>query len=249
MRAFRAVVLCAFACLTAISARAEESPVTVFAAASLKGVLDELVATGCCGAVRLSYAGSGILARQIAQGAPADAVILADRVWMDWLAGQGRIGPARDVAGNALVLVSAVPGAVTLGGDAVLARLGPGGRLAMGDPRLVPAGAYGQAALEGLGLWAAVQDRLALTDSVRGALAFAARGEVALAVVYASDVVASPDLFRVADLPLPEGAPPIRYPAALVAGADPRAAQVIAALLAPAGQALLERHGFGEIPQ
>ena len=156
--------------------------VSVFAAASLKPALDEIAAGWD---VTLSYAGSGTLARQVAAGAPADVVLLAATDWMNWLAGQNvLVGDPVPVAGNRLVLVGpAGVGRVMLSGRGISAALGPG-RLAMGDPMSVPAGRYAQQALETLGLWTGLSDRLLLTTDVRGALAYVARGDVPLGVVY-----------------------------------------------------------------
>lgn len=162
---------------------------TIFAAASLKSALDEIVEGWD---VAVAYGGSGAMARQVAAGAPADVVILAATDWMDWLVGQDILaGAPRPVARNRLVLAGA-PGVTTvdLSRDGVMTALG-NGRLAMGDPMSVPAGRYAQQAFETLGLWEALSDRLILTEDVRAALAYVVRGDVALGAVYGSDVVAA----------------------------------------------------------
>ncbi|SDY89892.1 molybdate transport system substrate-binding protein [Jannaschia faecimaris] len=194
--------------------RAAERPVTVFAAASLKPALDE-IAKGWD--VALAYGGSGSIARQVAAGAPADIVILAATDWMDWLVGQGVLsGTARVIARNRLVLAGAPGvGPVALTRDGVMRALGTG-RLAMGDPLSVPAGRYARHAFETLGLWTALSNRLILTEDVRAALAYVARGDVALGAVYASDVVGT-DVEIAARIPSTAHAP-IVYPGAVVSG-------------------------------
>lgn len=197
--------------LTTAPALAE--PLTIFAAASLKGPLDQAVPDQT-----ISYGGSGTLARNVALGAPADVLILASSSWMDSLATAGRIVPETRVtiASNRLVLVSSDPKPVDLTPDALQAALGEG-RFAIGRIRSVPAGQYGQEALQSLGLWDVVSDQLAELDHVRSALVLAARGEVPLALVYASDAQASDAVHVVATIPA-DSHSTIRYEAAQVTG-------------------------------
>lgn len=235
----RRTILAGAAAALAMPAPAREAPLRIFAAASLKAPLDVLAARWD-GPVSASYAGSGTVARQLAAGAPADVVILAAVDWMDWLAGKGRVGPARIVARNALVLAAPAGAApVALEAAAILARLGSG-RLAMGDPLSVPAGRYGRQALTSLGLWDAVAPRLLQAESVTAALAYVARGDVPLALVYRSDARA-PGVAAVADVPA--GAhDPIVYPAAAVPGGDGRAGAFLDHVAR--GADVLAAHGF-----
>lgn len=217
---------------------------TVLAAASLKPALDE-IAAGWPDPVAVAYGGSGTLARQAAAGAPADLVILAAVDWMDWLAGQDVLaGRPRSVAGNRLVLAGP-PGAAPLAltREAVEARLS-GGRFAMGDPVSVPAGRYGQQALETLGLWGSLRGRAILAENVRAALAYVARGDVALGLVYGSDA-AGAGVAEVAAIPA-TAHQPIAYPAALLGGAAP-GAQAFLDRVASSGAVFL-RHGFAPAP-
>ena len=220
--------------------------VTVFAAASMKGALDEALSRWD-GAATVSYAGSSALARQIDQGAPADIVISASPDWMDWLAARGllRPGTRRDLLGNRLALVGYGPQtAAPIDQDFDLAaRLGDG-RLAMALVDSVPAGVYGKAALGTLGLWDGVKDHVAQTDNVRAALALVARGEAPLGVVYATDAAAEPGVGLIGLFP-EDSHPPILYPAAIVAdSAAPRAAEALAFLSGAEAQAIFAAHGF-----
>lgn len=202
--------------LPAAAAAAER--LTVFAAASLKPPLDVIAADW--GDVAISYGGSGTLAKQVAAGAPADVVILAAQDWMDWLGGQDVLaGPPVPVARNRLV-IAGPPGSapVALTRDALLERLGPEGRLAIGDPVSVPAGRYAKEALDQLGLWEALSDRLLLAEDVRAALAYVVRGDVPLGIVYRSDATGT-GVATLADIPAGAHGP-IVYRGAVVKGAE-----------------------------
>ena len=238
-------------CAASLPARAQD--LTIFAAASLKTALDE-IAQGWSKATgkplpRLSYAASGVLAKQVAQGAPADLFLSADLDWMDDLAGRGLVVTQSRVSllANRLVLIAPAgskreaklaPG-VDLG-----ALLGRDGRLAIGNVDSVPAGRYGRAALTALGAWDGVRDRLAQAENVRVALLLVARGEAPLGIVYSTDAAAAPGVEVVATFP-PEIHPPIIYPAARLTDAtSPDADAFLAHLQGRAARAVFETQGF-----
>ncbi|KQN26818.1 molybdenum ABC transporter substrate-binding protein [Sphingomonas sp. Leaf33] len=194
----------------------------------------------------ISFAASSALARQAMAGAPADLFVSADEDWMDALAAKGllRVGTRADFLGNRLVLVARIPRAVRLGRGGNLARVLGQGRLAMADPASVPAGKYGQAALERLGDWPAVKDRVARAENVRAALALVERGAAPLGVVYATDARAAKGVRVVAVFPAASH-PPIRYPLAVLKGArHPDALAFRAFLLSRAGRAVFAGYGF-----
>lgn len=228
-------VLIGGAAALAAPAGLAQSPVSVWAAASLKGALDEIAPEAT-----LVYGGSGALARQIAQGAPADIVILAATDWMDWLREQGAVKRAYAVARNSLVLAGPDgAGPIELSSEGIAAALGTG-RLAMGEPMSVPAGRYAQQAFETLGLWAEIEPRALMAENVRAALAFVARGDVPLGAVYRSDVQL-PGVVERAAFPETSHAP-IVYPAALTSNAS-RAADMLLSRIAASGE-IFARHGF-----
>ncbi len=151
------------------------------------------------------------------------------------------------MVGNRLVLIAPkdrVP-ALTIGpGFALAAALGAGGRLAVADPVNVPAGRYGKAALTTLGVWDSVASRLAPADNVRAALAFVARGEAPLGIVYASDVVAEPGVRVVDTFPRPDASAD-----RVSGGADPPrhardAKPVLDAIASAEARAIFVKHGF-----
>jgi molybdate transport system substrate-binding protein len=230
-----------------------QSDVTVFAAASLKNALDPIAAdygreTGT--RIVISYAASSALARQIELGAPADVFLSADLEWMEYLQGRNLIKPEsrRNLLGNRIVLVApaaeAKPVALTPG--ALGAALG-NGRLAVGNVDTVPAGKYGKAALESLGLWGEVSGRLAQAENVRAALAFVSRGEAPLGIVYETDAKADPAVTVVARFP-ETSHPPIVYPVALTSAAKGEAAmRFLDALRDKRSAGIFAREGFAAL--
>lgn len=245
--------LFAAALLAAPGARATDEEVLVYAAASLADVLKLIAQQGGFTDVKFSFASSSTLAKQIEQGAPAQLFISADEPWMDAVGKAGRIetGTRRDWVGNRLALVApgaAEPTAPPETAAAVSARLRvalavKGARIATGDPAHVPVGKYAQAALTSLGLWAAVEPRLARADNVRAALVLVERDEVPLAITYRTDALASGKVQVVALFPAASHAP-IRYPAALLTGAGPAAKRFYEHLFGAEARAALAAAGF-----
>jgi molybdate transport system substrate-binding protein len=247
-----ACLVLAFVLCATTPARAA-NVLTVFAASSLKETLDDAAAVYTrthVMPVRVSYAASSALARQIREGAPADVFVSADRDWMDVLQRERLIDvrTRRDIAGNALVLVAPstrrIAPVALRAGVALRRLLGRDGRLAVALTASVPAGRYARAALDSLAQWTLVRDRVVETENVRGALELVARGEAALGIVYATDAIAEPRV-RVIGRFAAATHPRIAYPAARVATSrNPQAAAFVAWLRSPAGQTVLRRHGF-----
>ncbi len=228
-----------------------EERLLVFAAASLRNALDEIVdgyQARYPERVVVSYASSSLLARQIAEGAEADVYISANTQWMDYLDERGAIAKEsrKNLLGNGLVLITHRdnPVAVEIApGFDLRGRLGDG-YLALGDPAHVPAGIYAEAALVSLGVWASVQDRIARADNVRAALALVAQREAPLGIVYRSDAVADAAVRVVAAFPA-DTHPPIIYPAARVSASPHPAADVFLDFLRrPEAAAVFGRFGF-----
>jgi len=203
--------------------------VLVFGAASLTNVLEDLSQAFSAQTripVKSSLAASSVLARQIEAGAPADVFFSADLEWVDYLEQRKllKAGSRHNVVGNRLVLIAPADNNVTLeirpGVDFGPA-LGAEGRIATGDPDSVPVGKYAKAALQKLGAWDRVSDRTVRAENVRAALAFVARGEAPLGIVYKTDALAEKKVRIVAEFPA-DSHPPITYPIALTmhGGAD-----------------------------
>jgi molybdate transport system substrate-binding protein len=235
--------------LTFASAYAQD--VTVFAAASLKEALDEAAQQfqrNSGRKVAVSYAASSALAKQIDNGAPADVFISADLDWMDYLEQRKLVkaGTRANLLRNRLVLIAPVDSKaqVEIRPGFPLAGLLGGGRLAMADPDSVPAGKYGKAALEKLGVWGDVAGRVARAENVRAALIFVARGETPLGIVYQTDANAEKKVRIVAQFP-PDMYPPITYPVAITAASKRVAAPAFVDYLKSAqARAIFEKYGF-----
>jgi len=226
--------------------------VTVFAAASLRGALEEQLGgfeSASGDKLTVVYAGSNALAKQIEAGAPADVFISADVDWMDYLEARKLLAPASriDLVGNRLVLIAPAnnDSALTIAPGFALSPALGAGKLAMANPDSVPAGKYAKAALEALGVWPSVQKQVARTEHVRASLALVARGEAALGIVYATDALAEPKVRVVGTFPAGTH-PAIVYPAAVIATSRARAQAraLIAYLASGAAQATWRHHGF-----
>lgn len=232
-------------------AAAQGKNTLVFAAASLKNALDEIATqyqrqTGKT--VTASYAASNSLIKQIEEGAQADIFFSADTDWMDYGQRKNLIKPETrtDLLGNRIVLVAPKESTLSLdiqpGFD--LATALNGGRLAMGNVDAVPAGKYGKAALETLGVWDRVKGRVAQAESVRAALVLVARGEVPLGIVYQTDAASDTSVKIVGTFP-EDTHPPIIYPVALTkasTGAD--ALAFLNYIRSPSARPAFERQGF-----
>jgi molybdate transport system substrate-binding protein len=225
--------------------------VTVFAAASLKNALDAATAAfkAKSGAdIKISYAGSMALAKQIEAGAPADLFIAADEASMDYLASRKLIQPASrsNFLGNKLVVIAPRPSTLeklAFTREALTAAIGSG-KIATGDPSAVPVGKYAKAALEKLGLWSVAEANFAFTDNVRAALAFVAREEAPLGVVYFTDAKSESKVKIVATFP-PDSYPPIVYPIALTSIARKDApAKLLSFLQSKEAKAIFVEQGF-----
>jgi molybdate transport system substrate-binding protein len=225
--------------------------VVVFAAASLKTALDSVKSewqqeTGKKAVI--SYAASSALAKQIEQGAPANIFISADLDWMDYLAAKNLIVPESrsNLLGNQLVLVAAKDKAkpVEIEPGLNLDQVLGGGRLAIGEVNSVPAGKYAKAALEKLGLWSAVKDRLAQAENVRAALVLVSRGEAPAGIVYKTDAAADANVAIIGTFPQ-DSHPPIIYPVALTKGErNEDAADFLAYLKSSKARSQFESQGF-----
>jgi molybdate transport system substrate-binding protein len=236
------------ALLAACGKRPAKQEVTIAAAMSLRGVMPELVraygASHTTGAISVMYGASGDLETQVVAGAPVDAVVLAGARQVDELIAKGRATNETRavVATNDLCLVGRRDGPPLT--FATLGTLAPGERLAVGDPRTVPAGEYARDYLRSLGSWDALAGRLLLGSSVAAVLVYARRGEAAFAVVYRTELHDVSDLVILDDAHGP-GAPRPEVVAAAVRGGQSAAVDFVAFLASPTAVPLWKTFGFG----
>lgn len=231
------------------AARADD--VLVFAAASLKNALDDTIAAyekSGGGTIKVSYAASSALAKQIESGAPADIFISADLDWMNDVEKDKAIKPETraNFFGNVLVLVEPADSSKTVDikPGFPLASLIGDGKLAMANPDSVPAGKYGKAALQKLGVWDSVESKIANAEDVRAALLFVSRKEAPFGIVYQTDAAADKGV-KVAGVFPADSYPPIIYPAALTASSkNPEAAKFFAYMHSGAAKPFFEKQGF-----
>ena len=252
-RLFALALLPLLAVASPVPVAAQAGGLTVFAAASMKDSLDEVVKLWQQESgkrVVVSYAASSALARQIEQGAPADLFISADLDWMDYLTQRALIKAETrsNLLGNRIALVagrsSTVTAKIAPGFD--LSGLVGGGKVAMADTVAVPAGKYGKASLEALNVWPSVQGKVAQAENVRAALLLVSRGEAPLGIVYTTDATADPGV-RIVDT-FPENShPPILYPVAMTAASrHGDAAAFLAYLASPKARAVFAKAGFSD---
>ncbi|QDU62027.1 Molybdate-binding periplasmic protein precursor [Planctomycetes bacterium Pan216] len=190
------LTLCSCASCSPPGPSAPTATITLFAAASMTDACEEIVrafeeahGVDC----RLSVSSSSTLARQIEHGAPADLFLSANIEWREVLERSGLVASSVDLVSNRLVLIVPTGNnwSVTTPEDLASDKVT---RFAIADPEGVPAGIYAKRALERLGLWQDVRDKVLATENVRHALALVARREVPAGIVYATDAAISGDV-------------------------------------------------------
>jgi molybdate transport system substrate-binding protein len=236
--------------LSVLVASASATDITVSAAASLTNAFKEIGVAyekeNAGDKVLFNFAASDPLVQQISKGAPVDVFASADQDAMDKAASLKLLaaGTRKNFASNSLVLIAPLAAKVDIKSINDLAQAGVT-RITLGNPASVPVGRYTKAALEHAKLWTVVEPKAILGTSVRQCLDYVARGEVDAGFVYATDAAIVKDKVKVvATVPTET---PVSYPIAVIA-AGPQAAagrKFADFVLAPAGQAILAKYGFG----
>lgn len=233
------------------AAKSSEQGPIIFAAASMKTALDAIAAAFAAKTgetAKISYASSGVLAKQIEQGAPADIFISADLKWMNYLEKAKLLNPdtRRDLLSNALVLIEPADAQTKLKiapGFALAEALGDG-KLAVCTVASCPAGIYAKEALVKLGIFKDVEPKLAQAENVRSALLLVARGEAPFGIVYATDAKAEPKV-KVVDIFPAASHKPIIYPIAILArSANQATPDFVAFMTSQAAVKILTDQGF-----
>jgi molybdate transport system substrate-binding protein len=234
-----------------IAAPSQDETITVFAAASMQNALDDVNETFTKRTgikVVTGYDASSALMKQIEDGAAADAFVSADLKWMDYGVEKKVVNESTrfNLLGNVLVLIAGKHSKIDhadIEPGLDLANLADDDRIATGDVKEVPVGLYAKAALEKLGVWSSVELKMAMTVHVRAALAYAARGEAPLGIVYATDAKVEPGVKVVGVFP-DNSHDPIIYPVAATVNAKPGAIQYLAFLRSAAAKSTFESYGF-----
>lgn len=222
--------------------------VTVFAAASLTDALKQIAVgyeKSSGDHIVFNFAASGVLARQIEAGAPADIFFSADEAQMDRVATKALLAPdsRRDLLGNTLVLVT-TPDSVAIHSPTDLTNAAVH-RIALGDPKIVPAGTYAESYLEKIGCWPVIEPKIVPCENVRAVLAVVESGNADAGFIYKSDAAISKKVKVAYEVPLADG-PKIVYPAALVKGSSQpdAAAKFLAYLASENSSKIFRQFGF-----
>ncbi|WP_237151932.1 molybdate ABC transporter substrate-binding protein [Oryzibacter oryziterrae] len=236
-----------------LSAASAADQVKIFAGASiapsLQKAADLYKASGKDVEFAITPGASGQLAKQIEAGAPADIFVSADVKWEKYTEEKGLVKPetAYDLAGNDLVLVAGKDAdvAVDLSAKDSLPKVLGDERIAVGEAKSVPAGAYAEEALKKLGLYDAVSPHFAPAENVRVALQMVARGEAKLGIVYATDAKAEPGVKVIATFAA-DTHKPIVYPLVVTKDGSAAAADFATWLKTEKPQAILAEAGFAK---
>jgi len=236
--------------LALATAQAAET-IRLSVAASMTNVTKDIIAQYSTSNTKVdiipNFGPSGGLAKQINQGAPADIYISANQKWMTFLREEKKIDPATEtmLAKNTLVFVGMKNPAVTKMEDIVNLK-----QIAIGSPKIVPAGDYAAQAMEKAGVYKTMQEgnKLAMAKDVRQALAYADRGETAGAFVYKTDALLATQAVILFEVPQ-ELYKPVTYPVAItVDGANNKAAKAFYDyLLGPESAKLFAKYGFSAV--
>ena len=201
--------------------------------------------------VRFNFGASGELQKQIEAGAPVDAFVSAAARQMDELEAKRFIvgSSRRAFARNILVAIAPADSKLDLSRPAVLAEPRVT-RIALGNPKTVPAGQYTEESLRALGLWERLSPKLVFAENVRQVLDYVNRGEVEIGFAYATDAVTRAGRVKEVFRPGEDTYRPVVYPVAVVTGSrqPALAAAFIDLLLGAEGQGVLRRLGFAPAP-
>lgn len=241
-------------CLMSLSVQAGDVKVRVFAAASLTDVINVLASqfTQRSGVqVVPVYGGSGMLAKQLEQGAPGDLFISADEKWMQYLKDKQVVQATtiRPWLGNRLVMVTPESRPLSIQADAAtgITQIAPG-YWCTGDTQSVPAGIYARQSLTSLGWWEKIKSRLVSTQDVRATLRLVEREECDVGIVYASDAQSSGKVRLAGEFPAASHLP-IIYPMALLPGASTSAREFYHFLQSAEARKLVATYSFRLLEQ
>lgn len=224
---------------------------TVSAAASLKDAFESIKQAyekaNPQDKIKLNTAASGVLLRQLEQGAPVDVLATADQATMDKAEQKQLIqnDTRKNFVRNSLVLITPKNNALRINHLRDLQQNGVK-KIAIGKPESVPAGAYAKGALESANLFNELRNKYVYTQNVRQALDYVLRGEVEAGFVYRTDAQLKQFGLNIA-VQVPTETPVV-YPIAVAQKSQSSAAakRFVDYVLSPHGQQILQRYGFAK---
>ena len=225
--------------------------ITISAAISLKNAFEDIgkifKEINPEGRLLFNFGASGDLARQIEAGAPVDVFASAAQKDLDDLDQKDMIvkGTRKDFAGNSLVLIIPAKSAIHLISFNDLRR-GEIQKIAIGNPKTVPAGRYAEEVLRYFNLWGGIKDRLIFGENARQVLDYVARGEVDAGMVYSTDALVRAKEVRIVTEAPEQSHRPVIYPIAVVKGSkkEALAREFISVVTSKEGKRVLEKYGF-----
>lgn len=234
-----------FSLLLLININVYAADLVIYAAASttsaVNEIIDEFYKISGAKAVA-AYASSGTLAKQVANGAPADIFISANAKWMKWLVDKDKVHAPEPLLTNRLALIGNEKSAnLDISG---LGKAFVNNRFSMADPEHSPAGRYAKKALESLNIWDSSKKSATRMQTVRAALALVERNAVSYGIVYSSDVYGSKSakILSLFDEKL-HGA--IRYPFAMAKRkSSTKALELYNFMKSDKGMMIFEKYGF-----
>ena len=211
-----------------LTTAAHADTITISAAISLKDALTAIAKTfesESADKVEFNFGASGPLAAQIQQGAPVDAFISAANKQVDNLIKSGKADPTtrRVIVLNTLVLIvpTAAKNPPQSFADLTADRVG---KIALGQPKTVPAGQYAMETLQNLKLADALSAKIVYGANVRQVLDYVVRNEVDAGMVYATDAKVAGDTVKVVATAPDSSHEPIEYPAVILTTATHQSA-------------------------
>jgi molybdate transport system substrate-binding protein len=254
MREFISVLVCFTGMLLASEIRAQSAStheITVSAAISLKNAFEDIATVfqqrNLGAKVLFNFGTSGDLARQIEGGAPVDVFASAAQKDMDDIGKKDLIAPnsRKDFVKNVVVLVKPAGSAIPLESLQDLQRTEVR-KVAIGNPKTVPAGRYAEEGLRHFNIWDAIKDKLVFGENVRQVLDYVARDEVDAGLVYSTDAIVRSKEVKVV-LKLPDGShKPVVYPIGVIKGTKEESLSkaFVDFVISAEGQSILSRYGF-----
>ncbi|MBC7327298.1 molybdate ABC transporter substrate-binding protein [bacterium] len=231
------------------SSLAKEKELVVSAAASLKDSFQEIgkifMKKHKGVKVLFNFGGSGALRLQIEAGAPVDVFASAGQKDMDLLEKKGLVmkGTRHNFVENVIVLIAPIGSKLSSFADLKTPAVQ---RFAMGNPKTVPSGQYGEETLKYQKLWESLQGKIVYGEDVRQVLDYVARKEVDAGIVFRTDALLRPKEVKiVAEAPNGSYTRPL-YPIAVVAKTrEPQLAkEFVALVLSPTGKKIFSKYGF-----